>query len=307
MTPSRASPLVVAFAVAALPVLVGSAPAGAACVIDDTGQEICLPGPPARVVTLYGAFTEILWELGVRRELVARTSNDTTIPEVEALPSLGTGLRPDLEHLMALRPDLVVGRASKASGATVGALRDRGVRVAAFDPGSVGELESTMTRLGALCGREAEAALLASRVRERLRTVQDTVGEPARRLRVVYEVRAEPLTVAGTEGLVDEVIRRAGGANAVEIPKKLVLLDVEALLRLDPDVYVVQEGPMNRKPTPLADRPHFLLLRAAREGRVLEVDEEDFSRPGPRVSEAVERLSRFLYPQRWSGIEGHGN
>ncbi len=301
MTSPGGGRLVVALAAAALPILVGGAPSGAACVTDDTGQEVCLRDPPARVISLYGAFTEILWELGVRRELVARTSNDTTIPEVESLPSLGTGLRPDLEHLMALRPDLVVGRASRASGATLGAMRDRGVRVAAFDPGSVAELESTMARLGALCGRESEAALLASRLRERLAAVQETVGEPAPRLRVVYEVRAEPLTVAGTDGLVDEVIRRAGGTNAVEIPKKLVLLDVEALLRLDPDVYVVQEGPMNRKPPALGDRPHFRLLRAAREGRVLEVDEEDFSRPGPRVSAAVERLSRYLYPQRWSG------
>jgi iron complex transport system substrate-binding protein len=285
----------------ALPIFVGSAPVEAACVNDDTGQEICLQSPPARVISLYGAFTEILWELGVRHELVARTSNDTTLPEVEALPSLGTGLRPDLEHLMALRPDLVVSRASRASGATLGAMRDRGVRVAAFDPGSVAELEATMTRLGALCGRESEAGLLVSRVRGRLTAVQEIVGQPSRRLRVVYEVRAEPLTVAGTDGLVDEVIRRAGGTNAVEIGKKLVLLDVEALLRLDPDVYVVQEGPMNRKPPALGDRPHFRLLRAAREGRVLEVEEEDFARPGPRVSEAVERLSRFLYPQRWTG------
>jgi iron complex transport system substrate-binding protein len=297
----KAGILVVAFAATALPIFVGSTPAEAVCVTDDTGQEICLQDPPGRVISLYGAFTEILWELGVRRELVARTSNDTTIAEVQALPSLGTGLRPDLEHLMALRPDLVVSRASRASGATVGAMRDRGVRVAAFDPGSVAELEATMTRLGALCGRAHEAGLLASRVRGRLTAVQEIVGQPSRRLRVVYEVRAEPLTVAGTDGLVDEVIRRAGGTNAVEIAKKLVLLDVEALLRLDPDVYVVQEGPMNRKPPALGDRPHFRLLRAAREGRVLEVDEEDFARPGPRVSEAVERLSRFLYPQRWTG------
>jgi len=301
VSPPGAGILVVAFAAGALTSLVGSAPVEAACVTDDTGQEICLPDPPARVISLYGAFTEILWELGVRRELVARTSNDTTIPEVEALPSLGTGLRPDLEHLMALRPDLVVSRASRASGATLGAMRDRGVRVVAFDPGSVAELEATMTRLGALCGRGSEAGLLASRLRGRLTAVQEIVGQPSRRLRVVYEVRAEPLTVAGTDGLVDEVIRRAGGTNAVGIAKKLVLLDVEALLRLDPDVYVVQEGPMNRKPPALGDRPHFRLLRAAREGRVLEVDEEDFARPGPRVSEAVERLSRFLYPQRWTG------
>lgn len=288
-------------AAAAAGVLLAVEAGGAACIADDTGEQVCVEAPPSRVISLYGAFTEILWELGMRAELVARTSNDTTVPELERLPSLGTGLRPDLEHLSALRPDLVVSRAGKSSAAVLETLRRRGIRVAAFDPGSVEGLESTVNRLGTLCGRTAAAGLLVSRVRSHLRTVEETVGNPPRRLRVVYEVRADPLTVAGAGGLVDEIIRRAGASNAVESPGKLVVLDPEALLRLDPDAYVVQEGPMNRKPPAPRDRPHLRLLRAVREGRTLEVEEERFSRPGPRVGEAVESLSRFLYPERWTG------
>jgi iron complex transport system substrate-binding protein len=275
------------------------ASARGACVVDDTRVEVCLDATPARVVSLYGAFTELLWELGVRDSLVARTSNDHSIPEVAGLPSVGTGLRPDVEHLLARRPDLVVSRGGRASREAVSALRARGLRVAAFDPSGIEDLEGVVFRLGVLCGREAEAAALVAGLRGSLQGIADRVGVPVRRPRVVFEVRAEPLTVAGAGGLVDEVIRRAGGVNAVESPKKLLLFDVEALLRLDPDVYVVQEGPMNRKPAPLTDRPHFRLLRAAREGRVLTVDEELFSRPGPRVAEAVEHLSRFLYPGLW--------
>jgi iron complex transport system substrate-binding protein len=300
MPPLTRRPAAVAVAAGWLLLALGSAQA--ACVRDDTGTKVCVETPPGRVISLYGAFTEILWELGVREALVARTSNDTTIAEVERLPSVGTGLRPDVEHLLALRPDLVVSRAGRAAGSTLDTLRGRGVRVAAFDPTGIAELESVMTRLGTLCGRSSQAEAAASELDERLSAIAKTVGEPDARLRVVYEVRAEPLTVAGAGGLVDEIIRRAGGLNAVEIQKKLVLLDVEALLRLDPDVYVIQEGPMNRKPPPLADRPNFQLLRATREGRVLNVDEEDFARPGPRVATAVERLSRFLYPALWAGV-----
>jgi iron complex transport system substrate-binding protein len=122
---------------------------------------------------------------------------------------------------------------------------------------------------------------------------------------VLYEIRADPLTVAGVGGLVHELIRAAGGIDATENPKKLFLLDVEALLRMDPDAYVVQEGPMNRNPVPPAARPHFQTLRSVREGRVLTVDEKLFSRPGPRVAEAVEVLGRFLYPRLWEAIEAH--
>lgn len=290
-------PLVLA--VSATLLAAGAEPSQAACVTDDTGTEVCLDASPARVVSLYGAFTELLWDLGMGGALVARTSNDDTIPEVAALPSVGTGLRPDVEHLLARRPDLVVSRGGRASREALSALRARGLPVAAFDPGGIDDLEAVVARLGALCGRETQAQDLVARLRERLTAVAERIGAPERRPRVVFEVRAEPLTVAGAGGLVDEVIRRAGGVNAVESDKKLLLFDVEALLRLDPDVYVVQEGPMNRNPPALADRAHLRLLRAARTRRVLVVDETLFSRPGPRVAEAVEHLSRFLYPERW--------
>lgn len=274
----------------------------AACITDDTGTAVCLDRPPERLVSLYGAFTETLWEIGAGSRLVARTKNDTSVPQMAELPSVGTGLRPNVEYLLALRPDLVVGRASRAGSEALQALRARGLTVAAFDPLGLPGLYHTVERLGTLTGRSAEATALADRVRrgvERVATVTAAVPEAERR-RVVYEVRADPLTVAGTGGLVHQIIAAAGGINASDNPKKLFLLDVEALLRLDPDAYVVQEGPMNRTPTPPRERPHFETLRCVREGRVLAVDEELFARPGPRVAEAAETLSRFLYPHLWT-------
>ncbi|GAB4255929.1 MAG: ABC transporter substrate-binding protein [Deferrisomatales bacterium] len=276
-----------------------AAPGHARCITDDTATEVCAERPPRRIVSLYGAYTELLWEMGVGERIVARTKNDTTVAQVAALPSVGSGLRPNVEYLLALRPDLVVGRASRASGDTLAALRARDLPVAAFDPRGLGDLYGTIRRLGVLCDAEGRAEALIGSLEGRLTAVRTRVGARERPLRVVYEVRADPLTVAGADGLVNELIAVAGGVNAVAIPKKIAMLDVEALLRLDPDVYVVQRGPMNRNPPPPAERPHLATLRAVREGRVLVVDERLFSRPGPRVAEAAEQLSRFLYPEQW--------
>ena len=272
----------------------------AACVVDDTDTEVCLEAPPARVVSLYGAFTELLWEIGAGGSIVARTKDDTTVPAVAQLPSVGTGLRPDVELLLALRPDLVVSRGSRAAQEALGALRERSLKVAAFDPSSLDGLYSTAERLGLLTGRGEETRRLAEGIRGQIAGVASRAAAATRRLRVAYEVRADPLTVAGSGGLIDDLIRAAGGINALGTDKKLVALDVEALLRLDPDAYVVQKGPMNRNPAPPSERPHLSLLRAVREGRVLFVDEQLFARPGPRVGEAAELLSRFLYPDLWA-------
>ncbi|HSH70117.1 MAG TPA: helical backbone metal receptor [Deferrisomatales bacterium] len=281
-------------------------PADAACITDDTAIEICLDAPPERIISLYGAFTETLWDLGAGPRLVARTKNDLSVPAMADLPSVGTGLRPNVEYLLALRPHLVVSRASRASSESLQALRARGLTVAAFDPLSLEDLYRTVERLGTLTGHSAEATALTTRLRlgvDRVAAVAAAVPVE-QRPRVVYEVRADPLTVAGSGGLVDELIRTAGGVNATENPKKLFLLDVEALLRMDPDAYVVQEGPMNRNPTPPVERPHFQTLRCVRGGRILTVDEQLFSRPGPRVAEAAEALGRFLHPQLWEGMQG---
>ncbi len=273
--------------------------ARAGCIDDDTGTRVCLDRPARRVVSLYGAFTELAWEMGATDVFVARTKNDVTIPALQDLPTVGSGLRPNVEYLLALRPDLVIGRAGRAGSRALEPLRARGMRVAAFDPRSFDGLADTIRRLGLLLGRESGALALSDRIRDELETVRTRVGTVARPLRVVFEVRSSSLTVAGRSNLVSELIRVAGGVNPVAVDKKLVHLDVEALLRLDPDVYVVQEGPMNRNPTPPADRPHLRVLRAVRAGRVLVVDEHEFSRPGPRVGKAAEKLSRFLYPERW--------
>ncbi|MBI5442837.1 MAG: ABC transporter substrate-binding protein [Deltaproteobacteria bacterium] len=274
--------------------------ARAGCIVDDTGTRVCLDRAPRRAVSLYGAFTELLAALGGAESLVARTQNDDTVPEVAKLPSVGTGLRPNVELLLALKPDVVVSRSSKAAAEALGALRARGLQVAAFDPTGLDELYGTIDRLGVLWGRPGEAKALTERIRAGMARVEKKTAGVPRRLRVVYEVRAEPLTVAGSGGLVDELLGAAGAENAVKIPKKLVQLDPEALLKLDPDAYVLQVGPMNPKPLPPAERPHLQTLRAVREGRILSVEEELFARPGPHVADAAERLSRALYPDLWS-------
>lgn len=298
---ATALPLARAAVLAAL--LVGGA-ARAACVTDDTGTRVCLDGPPRRAVSLYGAFTELVDGLGGAGAFVARTKNDDTVPRVAALPSVGTGLRPNVELVLALSPDLVVSRGGKAAAEALEALRARGVKVAAFDPDSLADLYATIERLGTLWGREAEAKRLADDLRRRVAAVGERTRSVKKRLKVVYETRSEPLAVAGNGGLVDDVLRAAGAENAVTSPKKLLSFDPEALLRLDPDVYVVQVGPMNPNPSRPADRPAWRSLRAVKAGRVFTAEEELFARPGPRVAEAAERLSRFLYPDVWGAPSG---
>ena len=76
-------------------------------------------------------------------------------------------------------------------------------------------------------------------------------------------------------------------------------LSEEELIRLNPDVYLVQKGPMNPDPSPPGDRPHFQTLAAVIAERTHVVDEKVFSRPGPRNLDAAEELFPLLHPGRF--------
>jgi iron complex transport system substrate-binding protein len=277
-----------------VPLLAGQA-WGALQVRDDRSQEISLAAPPRRIVSLYGGLTEVLLALGVAGNVVARIQGDGTLKNI---PTVGTHLQPNVEMILALKPDLVVQGGVPKGIPALKRLEAEGVPVAMFAPHDFPGLFSMIQRLGVLTGRGQAAASLNRNMEQRLQEVARRVaGRPAPR--VFFEVRYLNLLGAGRGSLVNDIITRAGGVNIVESPRKLAPFGLEALLQADPEVYVIQQGPMNRSPEDIYSRPYFQELRAVKEHRVLVVDESLFSRPGPRSVEAVEQLARFLHPEAW--------
>lgn len=267
-------------------------------VMGDAGCELVLDRPAERIIALYGAYNEILAAMGLEDRLVGRTKADVLPPSILSKPSIGTHMRPNVELVLALKPDLIIQSLGRRDATVVvEQLRRHGRTVAVFQPHSFTELFDVIARLGLLTGEPEAASGLIQSLRARLEAVEDRLRSIRRRPKVFFEVRYPNLLGAGRESIVNDVIERSGGMNCLNIQKKLVRIGMEALIESDPDVYVIQEGPMNRSPSSPADRSHFSVLKAVREGRVLKVDEQVFSRPGPRSVDAVETLAAFLHPE----------
>ncbi|MBM4285718.1 MAG: ABC transporter substrate-binding protein [Deltaproteobacteria bacterium] len=279
-----------------LALLVWAAAAGAApSVQDDRGKTIAPARPPQRIISLYGGLTEILTALGAGPRLVALTQGDATLA---GLVTVGTHLQPNVEMILSLKPDLVVQGGVPKGFPALARLEAEGMPVAMFAPHDFAGLFTVITRLGALTGTDETARELVAAMERKLAEVARRVaGRP--RPTVFFEVRQHNLLAAGQGSIVHDIIHRAGGANIVKSPRKLLQFNLEALIQANPEVYLIQKGPMNRNPEPVERRPNFGELRAVKGKRVLLVDESLFSRPGPRSAQAVEQLARFLHQEAW--------
>jgi iron complex transport system substrate-binding protein len=274
-------------------------------VVDDSGAAVSLAEPANRIVALYGAFNEILAAMGLEDRIIARTRTDRVPRSIIPKPSIGTHMRPNVELVVALKPDLVLQSAGRRQAMLpVNQLRAQGLPVAVFDPRSFAELFSVIGRLGTLTGEPGRAAELTASMRKRLEAVDQRLRGRAQRPKIVFEVRYPNLLTAGLRSIVNDVIEKAHATNCVTVDKKLVRVGLESLIQCAPQYYVVQRGPMNKNPMPLAQRPNFALLPAVAQDRVLFVDEQVFSRAGPRSVLAVERLAAFVHPCAGSATAG---
>lgn len=245
------------------------------------------------MVALYGGLTAIMVDLGLSDRLVGRTEADSETPAVAALPVIGTHMRPNLERILAVRPDLVLQMAGRVEATqAVEQLTALHLPVAVFDVQDFPGLFAAIGRIGVLTGQEDTAKTRIAALQKRLDAVANTQAGP--KPTVLFEVRSGSELAAGRKSMVNAVIAAAGGTNVVTEDKKLVRLSDEALLAFAPQVCLTQRGPMNPEARSLAERPQFANLPCVRAGRAYVVEESLFSRPGPQSINAVEHLAKLL-------------
>ena len=267
-------------------------------IVDDRGQEVTLKEPAQRIVSLYGALTETVAALGKCENIVGVTAHETYPPCVRDKLKVGTHLRPNLEIILSLKPDLVLqGSVSRGGLLAVKELEAHGLKVAVFNAYTVEAVFATIERVGILLGRREAARTLVARMRRKCQELEARVARVKKRPRVFYEVSYPALLAAGQKHIVNDLITRAGGQNVIQVPKKFVRVAPELIIKLAPEVYIVQLGPMNKNPLPVAQRPFLKVIPAVAAGRVYYVDEFLFARPGPRIIKALEEMVRLLHPE----------
>jgi len=265
-------------------------------VTDDVGRDVRVDAPPARIVSLIPAVTEIILTLAGPDRLAARTEYDDDA-RLAHLPSAGRGLTPNLEWLARLRPDLVIAWADVPSRAVVSRLQELGVPVYAARIETLDDIDATIRRLATLLGVVERGDSLVASIRAELDAVRAAVAG-RRRPSVLYIGDREPAYAAGPGSFVGELLAIAGGDNIfADAPAAWPQVGLEEIVRRGPEVVIAAVGEgLGDSLDWMRRAPGWRELPAVRTGRVHAVDSERYNRPGPRVGEVARELARLLHP-----------
>jgi iron complex transport system substrate-binding protein len=260
--------------------------------IDDFGDTVAVSALPQRIVSLNPTTTELLYAIGAGSRLVGRTTYDRIPAEVASVPDLGPGLRPNVEAVLAARPDLVILYASQDNRDAARRLRAAHVPTASYRVDRVADFARVTAALGRLTGDTAAArATIDSVGRTLATTLVSTASLP--RPRVFWFLWETPLLAVGGGSFLNELLHVAGARNVYDsLPQPSPVVTFEDLLRRDPDIILA--SPITRARM-LAD-PKWRTLRAVREGRVLVFDTTIVNGPSARVGSSAVSLARLLHP-----------
>ena len=268
-----------------------TAESGAGVVIDHFGDTVPVR-PASRIVSMMPASTEILFALGAGPRLVGRSEFDKWPDAALAVPDLGPGLRPNVEALLAARPDLVILYASEDNRAAARRLREAGIATAAFKVDSIEQFDRLTRLLGALAGDSARGALVADTVRRTLDSVR-ALTRGLDRVRVVLPAYEQPLLVIGGGSFLSQLVAIAGGRNVYDsIPLPSPAVTFEDIIRRNPDAILAAPD----YAVELRRSPRWRALPAVRAGRVLALDTALVFRPATRIGEGALSLARLLHP-----------
>lgn len=289
MTISSASPFrlaagcLVALAACAAPRL----PTGPILLVDDQGDTVAIAAPARRIVSLIPSTTEILFALGAGDRVVGRTLWCDFPAEALAVPSLGNGLQPNTELIVAVRPDLVVLYRSPQNTLAAGRLRSLGIPAVLLRLDRLSDVARATSLLGQATGLEGRADGLTQRVHHEVESAARERADPPG---VVVLVWDQPPMVIGSGSFLHELIHLAGARNVFgDLALASASVSLEAIAARQPDFLLTTSDLPS-----YASRPEWQAVGAVRHRRFLHLAGSEFARPTLRMGQAVARLARAL-------------
>jgi len=249
-------------------------------------EELVLAAPAQRIVTLAPSLAELVYAAGAGEKLVGVSSWSDYPAAAQALPQIGNYGKIDLERLLQLRPDLVIGWRGGNAPRDLERLAKLGIPLYVTEARQLDDIPRQLETIGQLAGTAPQAARAAAAFRSELQILAQRYRQ-ARPVSVFYQIWYQPLLTVNGQHLISEVVRLCGGVNPyAALPALTPTVSRESLLASDPAVIVVNGDPARWQAYPQ--------LAAVRHQRLYAINPDFLLRATPRLLEGARQLCAVL-------------
>jgi iron complex transport system substrate-binding protein len=270
---------------------------------DGLGNQVHLPYPAQRVVSLAPANTEILFAVGAGTQIVGRDTFSDYPEQANSITDIGGGFSDlNTEVIVSLKPDLVLASVLTAPEQTK-ALQELGFVVFTLaNPTDFAGMFENLRTVAILTGHQAQTEELIGKLDQRVKEVEKKMGMVAATPLVFYELDGTDPNAPWTPGpgsFVGQIIQMAGGKNlGAALDSEWAQVSIEQLIAMDPDIILIGDATWGGVTLEdVSKRAGWKSLRAIQQGKIATFDDNLVSRPGPRMVDGLEAMAKLLHPE----------
>ena len=272
---------------------------------DAVGREVVINHTPSRIVPLAPSLTEILYYLGLGDKVAGVTNYSYYPPEALDKPKVGSYIDLNIEKIITLGPDLVIGTKDGNNPGIVDLLEQARIPTYIVNPRNVVEVIETVRIVGRLCGINEKADQLAQGLEIRLSRIKEGV-ENQKKPVIFLQINLHPIMTVNKNTFHHDIISIAGGINmAADAGISYPRISIEELLKRKPEIIIISS--MDRGGMFEKARQEWLKwtsIPAAKNGMVYLIDSDLIDRPSPRIIDGIEEMAKLIHPEvDWSHID----
>lgn len=263
-------------------------------VTDDLGRTVTVPVKITRTVSLAPNLTESIFAIGAGDRLVGVTTFCNYPAEAKSIAKVGDTMNPNIESIVALKPDVVLVSTASQIEAFTKTLEGNGIAVYVTNSDSFDSIFRNLKQLGELFETQNVASNVVDELEKRAGRIWDN-AQRENASRVFIQISREPLFTIGKQSFLNTVIVLSGGESVTAtVETAYPKLSKETASALNPEVIILSESEDNGEPNEV-----FKNSPAVKNGRVYKINADILSRPGPRLVDALEQIAGFLHQEKF--------
>ncbi|MBR6030017.1 MAG: ABC transporter substrate-binding protein [Clostridia bacterium] len=265
---------------------------------DMAGREIKLNKPATRVVALQPADVEILYAVGAGDTLVGRGQYCDYPEECLSVPVVNSGAETSVEDILALEPEVVIMTKMSQTEEQIAQLEAAGVTVVVTDAQTLDGVYEAIDLISCIVGENTAGALLVATMIDGFDALSERALDSGKTVYFEVSPLEWGLWTAGGDTFMDEIATIAGLTNCFGDLDGWQEIDQEQVLKANPHYIVtitMYDGEGPRPEEEIASRKGWNKLKAVRNHRILCMDSNEITRPGPRLLDAAKQLIDFVY------------